>query len=55
MAENEVNFSINNSIFSKGKDKSLAYKDLADSCYHKASLGVKDLLQSERVIIKLIQ
>ena len=30
-------------------------KHLADSCYHTGSIGVKDLLQAERVTIKFIQ
>lgn len=37
----------------KIKEKVYPKKDLADSCYHKRSTDVKDLLQSKIVITKL--
>ena len=46
-AENEKNFIMGDSICSKSKEKQSPNKDLADSCYHKGSIGVKDLLQAK--------
>ena len=39
----------------KVKKKISPNKDLADSCYHKGSIGVKDLLQAKWAIVKFIQ
>ena len=42
-------------IVQKIKAKFGPNKDLEDSYYHKGFIGVKDLLQAERMIIKFIQ